>query len=141
MKEILETLSAAEGWVFDYGRSDFHNLIDESKKDEADADRIFLLLDPVKIKKNMNDSGVVESITYSGSFVLLLSSDVDEVSYDFRYENYIKPLRANQLESIENELTCGQEATIQEWNETEVINVLDNNFDGIIVSYVVRIEL
>jgi hypothetical protein len=141
MKEILETLSAAQGWVFDYGRPDFHNLIDESKKDELNADRIFLLLDPVKIKKNMNDSGVVESITYSGSLMLLLSSDIDEVDYDFRYENYIKPLRANQLETIINELTCEQEATVQDWNETEVINVLDNNLDGIIVSYVVKIDL
>ncbi len=119
-------------------------MIDEKKRkivNEVEVDKIFLLLDPVKLKKNYNDSGAVESITYSGSFMLLVSSDFDEESYNFRYENYIKPLRGNQLEAIESELTCGNEAEIIDWNETEVINVVDNNLDGILVSYVIKIDL
>jgi len=134
MKEILEALATLQGWFFDYGRNDFHNLIDDA------GTNVFLLLDPVKLKNNYNDSGSIESITYSGSFMLLKSSDIDEESYNFRYENYIKPLHENELDLINNELICEQEAEILEWNETEVINVIDENLDGIIVSYIVKIN-
>lgn len=136
MKEILEAFAAAQGWVFDYGRSDFHNLKDVAEQTEV----THLFLDPVEIGKNRNDSGGVDSISYSGSFMLMYSSDIDEESYDFRYENYIKPIISGQIELLEDDLICTHEANIEQWKIVEVINVFDYNLDGVLVTYKVTID-
>ncbi len=94
----------------------------------------------MKEVKKRNDSGEIESFVYSGSFMLLYSSDIDEKSYNDRYVKYIKPIIDSQIEIIENDLICEQEATIEEWKEVEVINLFDQNFDGILVTYRVSIE-
>lgn len=136
MKEILETLATAEGWVFDYGRADFHNLHEAAEQKNVSH----LFLDPVEINKNRNDSGQVESISYSGSFMILYSSDIDEKSYNERYEKFIKPIVNGQVELIEEDLICQYEASLEQWKIVEVINVFDYNFDGILVSYKVTIN-
>ena len=41
MKEVLERIARVEGWGFDYGRRDFHNLDLEEKT-------FTLFLDPVE---------------------------------------------------------------------------------------------
>lgn len=136
MKDILEAFAAAQGWPFDYGRSDFHNLIDVAEQ----ANTSYLFLDPVDISKIRNDEQQVEAIIYSGSFMLMRSSDVDEESYNYRYENYIKPIILTQIELIEDELICNHEATLEEWKIIEVINVFDYNLDGLMVTYKVSIN-
>lgn len=136
MYEILKALAAASGWVFEYGRRDFQNLHDAAEQKEVSH----LFLDPVQISKNRSDSGQVESITYSGNFMLLYSSDIDEESYEYRYENYIKPILEGQIGVIENDLVCVQEATIEQWQIVEVINMFDYNLDGVIVTYRTTID-
>lgn len=136
MKEILELLAAAQGWSFDYGRTDFHNLFNE-----VETDVLHLFLDPVERSKVRNDSGNIEEYVYSGNMILLLNSDIDEGGdYNFRYTEYIKPILEGHIETIEEDLICGNEATIKEWKEIEVINMFDQNLDGVIITYRVNIN-
>ena len=132
----MKAIAAANSWVFDYGRSDFQNLFNAAEQKL----KSHLFLDPVKIGKNRNDTGGVEAMVYSGSFMLLYSSDLDEVSYSDRYEKYIKPIVMTQIELIETDLICTQQANIEQWEIVEVINMFDYNLDGIIVTYRIVIE-
>ena len=52
----------------------------------------------------------------------------------------MKPIIDSQLTIIENELICNQEATLGQWEITEVINIFDYNFDGILVTYKATID-
>lgn len=137
MKEIAEAFAAAQGWEFDYGRQDFHNL----KEAAVQQDVSHLFLDPVNIEKKRNDSGNVEAVIYSGSFMLLYSSKLDEGGYNERYESYIKPIISTQVELFEENLICEQEATLETWRIVEVINVFDDNFDGVLVTYKISIDV
>lgn len=136
MYEILKAIAAANGWVFEYGRRDFQNLHDETEQKGVS----YLFVDPIEISKNRSDSGQVESITSGGSLMLLYSSDIDEESYEYRYENYIKPIINTQIEIIEDNLICEQEASLEEWKTVEVINMFDFNLDGILLTYRLTIE-
>lgn len=136
MYEILKALATAESWVFTYGRTDFQNLFEASEQKNVSH----LFLDPVKIRDIDNDSGVTEQKVYSGSFMILLSSVIDEKDYDTRYQNYIKPIVSGDLVTIKEELVCNQEAKVDVWETTEVINIFDYNFDGIIVTYQITID-
>ncbi|MCK5344571.1 MAG: hypothetical protein KAR20_14255, partial [Candidatus Heimdallarchaeota archaeon] len=106
MYEILKAFAIAQGWVFDYGRSDFQNLFEAVEQ----KNKSHLFLDPVEIRKIRNDTGGVEAFGYSGNFMILYSSDIDEISYQDRYDKYIKPILSGQLDALENELICNQEA-------------------------------
>ena len=131
VKDLLENLSESEEWFFEYGRADFNNLTDVEEKKEV----VHLFLDPVKRGKKKNDSGVTESNYNSGSFMMLYSSSIDELSYNERFEKYIKPILENEVEKIEEYLTCEGEVSIEFWELTEVINIFDYNLDGIIINY------
>lgn len=136
MYEFLKAIAAANGWEFDYGRADFHNLYEGVEKIIP-----YVFLDPVKIKDNDNDSGVTESKTYSGSFMVVYSSKIDEISYDDRYQKYIKPVLDGAMDTIKTSLRCEYFATFKNWNTTEVINIFDYNFDGIICNYEIDVNI
>jgi len=137
MYEILKAIAAvqtgdpaADQFGFMYARRDFQNLYNE-----LEPNKPVIVLDPVVIDSNFSEMGVVESVVYSGSFMILMSSDIDETDYDYRYQNYIKPLLTGALLTIKASLICDYPSTIEVWRTTEVINVLDYNFDGILINY------
>lgn len=131
MYEILKAIAAANSWVFTYGRHDFNNLFEGIEKQNTP----YLFLDPVKIKDIDNENGVTEQRTYAGSFMVLYSSDIDEESYDARYQAYIKPIVTGALSVIKKYLRCTANATFELWETIEAINVFDYNFDGVLCSY------
>lgn len=136
MKEIIEALAALENWSFHYGRNDFHNLFNE-----VEANVLHVFLDPVKRSKIRNDSGQVEEYVYSGNMLLCYNSDIDEGGdYNKRYEDYIKPILEGNIDTIEQDLICNQEATVEQWEEIELINAFDQNFDGVLITYKTRIN-
>lgn len=137
MYEILKALAAANGWVFEYGRSDFQNLFEASEQKEVSH----IFLDPMEIRDIDNDSGVTEKKGYSGSFMILYSSDIDEQSYDDRYQDYIKPIIEGDLITIKDSLVCTYEAKVILWKITEVVNVFDYNFDGAICTFEVILDV
>lgn len=136
MYEILKNICTSENWVFDYARKDFQNLFDEFEQ----VNVVHVFLDPVIIDDVLNDMNVIEAKTYSGEFMMLYSSDIDEKDYDTRYQKYIKPIIDTEIKKIKDSIRCGQNVNIQLWRTIEVINAFDYNFDGIIVSYNLTIE-
>lgn len=136
MYDILEQFCNDNNFPFVYARRDFANLYDEIEQKLIPH----FFLDPVVIESSENDMGVTENETHSGSFMILVSSDIDELSYNDRYQKYIKPLIATSTDSLKDFLRCNFNLTINQWRTVEVINVFDYNFDGIIVNYNVTIE-
>lgn len=136
MYEILKALAAANGFKFEYGRHDFQNLHEAAE--QKNVSHIFL--DPVEIRDIENDSSVIEQKVYSGSFMILHSSDIDKKSYNDRYQDYIKPIVTEDLQTIKDAIRCGYEVTFDLWKTIEVINVFDFNFDGVICTYQLTID-
>jgi hypothetical protein len=136
MYDILKTICTAESFPFVYARRDFQNLYNEVEQKNVPH----LFLDPVIIEDVVNDMNVIEGKIYSGDFMVLVSSDIDEESYDARYQNHIKPLIDSAVATIKETIRCGQEVTFNLWRTIEVINAFDYNFDGLIVSYNITIE-
>lgn len=125
----LKRIAQENQWVFNYSRRDFQNLLDV----DEDKDKIFLFLDPIKTSTEFDDYGAAVATTNSGSFMLLKSSELD-AGYEERYVDDIKPLIETQLKLIEQDLKCSSIA-IQSWNTTEIINLFDYGYDGIVVNY------
>lgn len=136
MYEILKAIATAQSWVFTYGRHDFQNLFKANEQKNVSH----LFLDPVKVRDIDNDSGVTEQKVHSGSFMILFSSDIDEEDYEARYIKYIKPIMTGDLQIIKDEIRCNYEASFDLWEITEVINIFDYNFDGVICTYQVTID-
>lgn len=127
MYDYLKSIASDNDWVFKYAPSDYQNLYNDST-----TDKVHLFIDPVTIDSRFSDSGV-ETQTFSGYFMLLFSSDVDE-DYTTKYETYIKPLITTGTQAIKDSFLCA-DMQINKFQSTEVINRFDFNLDGILVNY------
>ena len=132
MKEVLERIARVEGWGFDYGRRDFHNLDLEEKT-------FTLFLDPVE-EQIFFEGNVVRNRIYKGRCMLLMCSEYDRV-YDGqvgnaitegRYERYIRRCK-EEVMKIPKSFCYDYE--IQQWRMVEVINLYDDNYDGVLVEF------
>ena len=137
MYEALKAIAAAYGWPFEYGRSDFQNLFKEVEQKSVSH----LFLDPVQVEDIDNDLGVTEQQIQSGSFMLVYSSDIDEIDYDTRYQQYIKPVLIGDMETLKHEIRCGHNVTFGKWQTVEVINMFDYNFDGVLCTFQLTFDL
>lgn len=135
MYEIIKAIAAANNWPFTYARKDFQNLFDGTE--QLNVSHIFL--DPVETEYKPNDTNIDESKVYSGHFMILYSSGIDEQDYDTRYQNYIKPIITGDLETLKDSIRCDYDVEFNLWKTTEIINALDYNFDGLIVTYNITI--
>lgn len=133
MYNLLKTICTDNEWVFEYARKDFHNLY-EGELQVGDTTPV-VFLDPVQITENFDEYSKVESTTYDGQFMVLLSSDIDEEDYDYRYQTYIKPIITSTLDTIKSAIVCDGVYTIQSWRSIEIINAFDFNADGVIITY------
>lgn len=133
MYELLQQIAQANNWVFYYGRKDHQNL-----QDIEDVDKYYLFVDPIEIDQNFNELNVVESSIESGRFLLLYSSELDE-DYMDRYTTTIKPMITTQLNTLNDAMGCS-EITINTWKVTEIINLFDAGFDGILVNFSITDE-
>lgn len=127
MYNFLKTIANDNDWVFEYAPADYQNLYNK-----ATTDKIHLFIDPITIDSKFSDSGT-ETQTFSGYFMLLFSSDVDE-DYTTKYEAYIKPLITSGTQVIKDSFLCAN-MQINKFQTTEVINRFDFNLDGILVNY------
>lgn len=134
MYDRLKNIAATNNWFFYYGRRDFANL------QEPDAvEVVHLFVDPITTQENFDIYGSLESTTYSGRFMLVYSSQLDE-DYEEKYLNHIKPILDNKVKQISADIACS-ELSITSWSITEVINVFSNGFDGILVNYTTTQEV
>ena len=131
MFETFKNIADSNDWYFEYGRPDYQNLYE----DVTSGGTIHFFLEPIVTDSTFSDTGF-EIITYSGKFMLFVSSDVDE-TYTYKYENYIKPIINNSLKTVKSTLNC-LEADINKFQVVEVINVFDTNVDGVLVNYSLR---
>ncbi|WP_418513718.1 hypothetical protein [Corallibacter sp.] len=129
---MLKNICNSNNWKFTYARKDFQNLYDD---EVLSASTPYIFLDPVIITENFDEFNNVESTNFSGAFMMLLSSDIDEEDYEYRYQTYIKPILNSNLSMMKNEITCNGNYSIDNWRLTEVINAFDFNADGVIVNY------
>lgn len=127
MYEFLKNIANANDWIFEYGRPDYLNVADD-----IEVDKTYLFLEPIQIDSKFSDSGN-EIKSYSGKFMLLLSSDIDE-DYLTKYENYIKPLIDDSLMKIKDSFACS-DFQINSFKTLEVVNLFDGNVDGLLVNY------
>ncbi|MCG2611514.1 hypothetical protein LZZ90_08335 [Flavobacterium sp. SM15] len=128
MYDFFKNIAETNGWVFEYGRKDYQNLYNE----DVSGGTIHLFVDPIVIDSSFSNTGN-ETKSYSGRFMMILSSDVDEM-YDDKFNDYIKPLFNGALQTIKDTLVC-DDYDINKFQTLEVINLLDFNLDGVLVNY------
>lgn len=126
------------GWVFSYGNKANQNLLLSTLTE----DETYFLLDPVVESENeISEFGGDGKTEYSGTFMILVKSDLDNVYHtqhgqnkaEGRYNKNIKPLKTS-VNELKDVIDCS-EYERQLWQKIEVINELDVNFDGLIVTY------
>ena len=148
MIEELRSATASLGWRFSYGIKQFQNLTEAT--DENDATPHFHL-DPITreneyTKSTGNPTGWQ---MISGSFMILVKSgsSIEEV-YDNqltgdedqgKWLKRIEPIVNQQtglLAQLMNELTCNtSDFKVVSQTIKEVINVFDDNKDGVLVDF------
>ena len=131
--EIIKAHCDTLKWSFTYGNKANQNLLES----DLIVDRVYLLLDPVTRAKEKTEFGSTTSITFSGDFLLLVKSDLDDV-YDNKYNDNIKPLLVTHLQLLEDLIDCS-DYEITNWSIKDTINVNDFNGDGVIVTYSIKI--
>ena len=129
----LETLATARGWKFINARRDYQNLQElvnfiADSMEGFGVGGTFLFLDPVARGKK-----TTEYITYTGNFMVLTKSDLDETTYADRKTKYIDPVIEIMYGAFYNNLRC--DFKVLEWNSIEVINEFDLNGDGISMKF------
>ena len=129
----LETLAIARGWTFINARRDYQNLQElvnfiADSMEGYGVGETFLFLDPV-----IRGKKTTEFITYTGNFMVLTKSDLDETTYADRKIKYIDPVIEIMYGAFYNNLRC--DFKVLEWNSIEVINEFDLNGDGISMKF------
>ncbi|WP_048331021.1 hypothetical protein [Bizionia psychrotolerans] len=133
MYELLKTISATNNWNFTYARRDFANLYDGEQQVGDSTPLVFL--DPVQITEAYDEFNNVIETNYAGSFMVLVSSDIDEEDYDYRYQTYIKPIINSTLLNIKSSIQCDGNYGIELWRSVEIINAFDFNADGVVITF------
>lgn len=138
--EVFEDKSTDLGWTFSYGNKANQNLI----QGDLVADKVYFLLDPVKRRRAFSEYGGTGDTAFSGSFLLLRASTIDQQYYEGqgtekgKYKENIKPLLQTEIVKLEDVLNC-EDYKINEWSIIDVVDVFDFNADGIIVTYNISI--
>ena len=135
---ILKAHATTLGWKFSYGNAANKNLL---ASDRVDGE-IYLLLDPITRVTAFSDNGGEGIKTFTGSFMLLVKSTIDNVydnqkgqdATDGKYQKNIKPLLEVDIKLLEDLINC-TDYQITNWSIVDVVNALDVNTDGIIVTY------
>ncbi len=130
----LNNYASDKGWRFIYARRDYQNLTDATNfiADSLEGFGVgetMLFCDPIVREGNGN------SITYSGSFMILTKSDLDD-DYDSRKQKYIDPLIDVVFSKMRNSFIC--DFDIDKWKSIELINQFDWNADGLMITFNVK---
>jgi hypothetical protein len=140
--EVLRNLVENElEWKFCYARRDFDNIVEA---DSANDTKNYFFLDPIsRVPVRDQFGGRTGQIDYEGYFMILSKSDLDEVydgqndvnPNDGKYKKYIQPKLAALANDFENKLACVADITIVRTSISDIINIFNDNFDGILVNF------
>lgn len=131
MYDILTEIAANNNWFFEYSRSDYQNLYDG-----MEIDKVHLFVDPITTHSTFNTMGT-ETKSFSGKFMLLVSSNIDE-DYRIKYMNHIKPMLDVQYQIILDSLRCDEMIEIEKISAIDIINLFDVNLDGVLINYKIK---
>lgn len=131
ISDVFENYATSQSWGYEYARRDYQNLIDATNfvADAIDGYGVgetIMIVDPVRRSPHSN------GITYTGSFMVLTKSDLDD-DYASRKTKYIDPLLEILLKNMNNKLACSFD--VNQWEAIEVINMLDWNADGLLITF------
>lgn len=136
----FEEICELRGFFFDYGPLEWQNLNDfEDDTDEAAQD-VKLLLLFVDRELNFDDLGGVESAIYTGGFLLVVRSKFDQTDYLDKYKNRIRQVRAHS-DAVHTDFGICTDWIVLRWKETEMVDGLDTNVDGLKVQFTIRLQL
>ena len=127
----LENYATSKGWGYEYARRDYQNLIDATDF-VADAIEGYGIGETMMIVDPIVRGGETDNITYKGSLMILTKSDLDD-DYSSRKTKYIDPLLEIAFNEMKHPLQCNFD--INKWEVIELINMLDWNADGIMITY------
>lgn len=141
LKEIIETYSEENNLVFIYGDKATQNLLGCIQTLNG---KTGLFLEPIQRDYKFSEYGGTESETFKGHLVLIVKSNLDGGSpeiggqdyYDEKYNNHIKPL-LSIAQSLASSITC-EELEVLEWSIIEVVNLFDENTDGISIRFTIK---
>ena len=162
--EVFENYANSYGWRFSYGNKYNQNLL----QSDLTIGKIYMILDPVTRVRAHSQFGGIGEQTFTGSFLLVVKSTIDQVYHnqtnedDFynraigdggtiienpclettvvlgKYIENIKPLLKNEITKLENDLDCS-DFEITNWRIIDVVNAMDINVDGILVTFGVKV--
>lgn len=138
MVERLRTITEGLGWKFFYGRRDFQNLVEANEENDPDW---YFFLDPLE-----EDYKIKNEPVFTGRAMVVSKSDLDEV-YDSQKENivssgkwqkYILPKKQYFQKDFREILDCTGVLEIENYKLVDVINLYDENWDGVILNFTIR---
>ncbi len=141
--ERLRDIATLNSWVFNYGDYQWQNLLDllnDNSEDEENKQQVYLLLLWKDIEKKFNEFNALVSETYEGEFLLVVRSELQDEDYNFKYEERIKKLEALS-ENITQGITHCDGLYFEYWKQSEVVNQLDTNVDGLKIKFRIKREL
>lgn len=139
--DIFQDYANTLEWFFSYGNDENKNLI----YSDLDTSKKYLLLDPVRRKKAFSEFGGSGISNYSGRFLLVVKSNIDQSYYknedgvlSGKYIENIKPLINTEITKLEDLINCS-DYRIDNWDLIDVSNLFDINLDGILVNFSISV--
>jgi hypothetical protein len=129
--EVLKTKTESIGWVFNYGRADFQNLVETESETDP---KWYFFLDPISTD---NTNPVMPVST--GHFMILSKSDLDQKydGVDGKFTLGILPKKEYLRNDFRNLIECGGDLEITKSVTTDIINFFDDNLDGVLVAFTI----
>lgn len=130
MKNFLQDICTAQGWIFDYGFAAFQNL----RNAQNTSSKVHLFCDPIQSSETVNEYGQTVGSTYTVTLMLVLPSNLSE-GYESRYTNYIEPIKTVHYPALKSAFNCS-DLSLQSISYTEIVNsrALDLNCDGLLIN-------
>ena len=140
---VFEKFAKDKNFLFDFGNRPTLNLIGGTSSLEVDLCKIYLLLENRVGTSKINNFGSLEGVNYKGMFMLCVCSDFDMEYFNkinkSKYKDNIEPLLVYYNDFIKT-FGC-TDLKFNSISYQDVINVLDQNFDGIVVNFDIFIPI
>lgn len=164
--DIFENHANTLGYRFSYGNRANQNLL---QSDGLNENTVYMLLDPVRRTRLFSEFGGTGNRTYNGQFLLLVKSNLDNTYHNqsegeeqftnrmmssggvvrpntcstfkeflSKYRKNIYPLLEEDLTALENLINCS-EYNIESWEMIDAVNIMDVNYDGLVVTFTISV--
>jgi hypothetical protein len=132
---------------FVYGQKAALNLLDA--RVPFPTDQVYFMLEPFRrVDVLTQNSGVTIATTQTITFFLVVNSDLDMPIFnevgnnenDGKYKTYVQPLIATN-DAIKKYIGCSSDVSIINSDWIDAYNLFDQNKDGILVTYNLRVSI